>query len=84
MFISNYDKEQMRVSIRTLQAQMVQVMGELKALKDVQKPKKALKPIIFRTDEAPWGYKKDGTPKKRPGRPVYNIPEIKNEQPLPV
>ena len=84
MFISNYDKEQIRVSIRTLQAQMVQVMGELKALKDVQKPKKALKPIIFRTDEAPWGYKKDGTPKKRPGRPVYNIPEIKNEQPLPV
>ena len=81
MFISNYDKEQMRVSIRTLQAQMVQVMGELKALKDSQKPKKALKPIIFRTDEAPWGYKKDGTPRKRPGRPVYNIPEIKNEQP---
>jgi hypothetical protein len=62
MFISNYDKEQMRVSIRTLQAQMVQVMGELKALKDAQKPKKALKPIIFRTEEAPWGYKKDGTP----------------------
>jgi hypothetical protein len=60
---------------------MVQVMGELKALKDAQKPKKALKPIIFRTDEAPWGYKKDGAPKKRPGRPVYNIPEIKNEQP---
>jgi hypothetical protein len=81
MFISNYEKEQMRVSIRTLQAQIVQVMGELKALKDIQKPKKALKPIIFRTDEAPWGYKKDGTPKKRPGRPVYNIPEIKNEQP---
>ena len=34
--------------------------------------------------EAPWGYKKDGTPRKRPGRPFYKIPEIKNEQPLPV
>jgi hypothetical protein len=68
MFISNYDKEQMRVSIRTLQAQMVHVMDELKVLKDAQKPKKALKPIIFRTGEAPWGYKKDGTPKKKPGR----------------
>lgn len=34
--------------------------------------------------EAPWGYKKDGTPRKRPGRPLYKIPEIKNEQPLPV
>ena len=69
MFISNYEKEQMRVSVRTLQAQMVQVMGELKALKDAQKPKKA-KPIIFRTGEAPWGYKKDGTPKKKPGRHI--------------
>jgi hypothetical protein len=75
MFISNYEKEQMRVSIRTLQAQMVQVMGELKALQDAQKPKKALKPIIFRTGEAPWGYKKDGTPKKRPGRPMPLIAE---------
>jgi hypothetical protein len=81
MFISNYDKEQMRVSIRTLQAQMVQVMGELKALKDSQKPKKVLKPIIFRTDEAPWGYKKDGTPKKRPGMSPQKIEEAKNEQP---
>jgi hypothetical protein len=59
-----------------LQAQMVQVMGELKALKDAQKPKKALKPIIFRTAEAPWGYKKDGAPKKRPGRPTPTKPEV--------
>ena len=70
MFISNYDKEQMRVSIRTFQAQMVQVMGELKALKDAQKPKRALKPITLRTAVAPWGYKKDGTPRKRPGRKI--------------
>jgi hypothetical protein len=76
MFISNYEKEQMRVTVRTLQAQMVQVMGELKALKDAQKPKKALKPIIFRTAEAPWGYKKDGAPKKRPGRPTPTKPEV--------
>jgi predicted nuclease with TOPRIM domain len=25
---------------------------------------------VFPMDEAPWGYKKDGTPKKRPGRPL--------------
>jgi hypothetical protein len=36
---------------------------------------------LARTPEAPWGMKKDGTPRKRPGRPIYNIPEIKNEQP---
>jgi hypothetical protein len=81
MFISNYDKEQMRVSIRTLQAQVTHLFEEIKALKDAQKPKKALKPIIFRTDEAPWGYKKDGTPKKRPGRALPTKPEVTNEQP---
>lgn len=32
----------------------------------VQKPKKSPK----KSKEAPFGYKKDGTPKKRPGRPV--------------
>lgn len=30
--------------------------------------KVAKKPATIRTAEAPWGYKKDGTPKKRPGR----------------
>lgn len=28
--------------------------------------------------EAPWGYKKDGTPKKRPGRAI-KIKEVANE-----
>jgi hypothetical protein len=83
MFISNYDKEQMRVSIRTLQAQVVHLFDEIKELKANKVVKKKPTPI-FRTDEAPWGYKKDGTPKKRPGRLMYNIPEIKNEQPIPV
>ena len=80
MFISNYDKEEMRISIRTLQAQVLHLFEEIKTLKAAkQKPK--TRSLILRTDEAPWGYKKDGTPKKRPGRPIYNIPEIKNEQP---
>jgi hypothetical protein len=39
---------------------------------------------LVKTPEAPWGMKKDGAPRKRPGRRTYNIPEIKNEQPLPV
>ena len=75
MFISKYDKEEMRISIRTLQAQMVHLMDELKTLKAAQKPKKAPKAVIFRTGEAPWGYKKDGTPKKRPGKPIPTKPE---------
>lgn len=83
MFISNYEKEQMGFLIRTLQAQMVHVMDELKALKAAERPRKPPKPVIFRTDEAPWGYKKDGTPRKRPGRKISK-PEVMNEQPLPV
>lgn len=64
MFISNYDKEEMRVSIRTLQAQVVHLFDEIKALKA---SKATTKPPILRTAEAPWGYKLNGTPKKRPG-----------------
>ncbi len=87
MFISNYEKEQMRVAIRTLEAQMVHVLDELKALKATKVVNKVVKKKpapIFRTAEAPWGYKLDGTPKKRPGKPYPPKKEIKNEQPLPV
>jgi hypothetical protein len=83
MFISNYEKEQMRVSIRTLQAQVIHLFDEIKELKASKAAKK--KPSsIFRTDEAPWGYKLDGTPKKRPGMSPKKIEEVKNEQPVPV
>lgn len=84
MFISNYEKEQMRVAIRTLEAQMVHVLDELKALKATKIVNKVVKKKpapIFRTAEAPWGYKLDGTPKKRPGKPYPPREEIKNEQP---
>ena len=87
MFISNYEKEQMRVAIRTLEAQMVHVLDELNALKATKVVNKVVKKKpapIFRTAEAPWGYKLDGTPKKRPGKPYPPKKEIKNEQPLPV
>jgi hypothetical protein len=39
---------------------------------------------LVKTPEAPYGLKKDGTPRKRPGFPIHKIPEIKNEQPLSV
>jgi hypothetical protein len=78
MFISNYEKHQLNMRIASLEI----VVSRLEAQIEKLKPK--LKPPIFRTDEAPWGYKKDGTPRKRPGRPIYNVPEIKNEQPLSV
>ena len=83
MFISNYEKEQMRVSIRTLQAQVIHLFDEIKELKASKTAMKKPTPI-FKTDEAPWGYKKDGTPRRRPGRPIYTKPETKNEQPVSV
>jgi hypothetical protein len=78
MFISNYEKHQLNMRIASLEI----VVSRLETQIEKLKPK--LKPPIFRTDEAPWGYKKDGTPRKRPGRPIYTKPETKNEQPLPV
>jgi chromosome segregation ATPase len=48
-------------------------------------PLKGIKRGPFaKTPEAPWGMKKDGTPRKRPGYPAHTKPETKNEQSLPV
>ena len=80
MFISNYEKEQMRVSIRTLQAQVIHLFDEIKELK-ASKAAKKKPPSIFRTDEAPWGYKLDGTPKKRPGMSPKKSEEVKKGSP---
>jgi hypothetical protein len=75
MFISNYEKHQLNMRIASLEI----VVSRLEAQIEKLKPK--LKPPIFRTDEAPWGYKLDGTPKKRPGMAPLPKPEVKNEQP---
>jgi hypothetical protein len=82
MFISNDEKENMRISIRTLQAEMAALIKEVNALRAV-KQKQGPK-VIFRTEEAPWGYKLDGTPRKRSGRLSSTKPEAKNEQPVSV
>jgi chromosome segregation ATPase len=48
-------------------------------------PLKGIKRGPFvKTPEAPWGMKKDGTPRKRPGYPAHTKPETKNEQSVPV
>jgi hypothetical protein len=88
MFISNDEKENMRISIRTLTAQVDHLLEEVKNLK-AKKPVKAVKQkkakaFIVRTAEAPWGYKLNGMPKSRPGRAPLPQPETKNEQPVPV
>lgn len=69
MFISNAEKEEMRISIRTLQQKVKQLEDELIFKKFNETfGDESLFPI-FTTADAPWGYKKNGMPKKRPGRP---------------
>jgi hypothetical protein len=64
MFISNYEKHQLNMRIASLEIVVSRLDAQLEKLKPKQKAP------IFRTDEAPWGYKKDGFPRKRPGRPI--------------
>jgi hypothetical protein len=64
MFISNYEKHQLQMRIGSLEVIVSRLETQLEKLKPKQKAP------IFRTEEAPWGYKKDGTPKKRSGRPI--------------
>ena len=67
MFISNYEKHQLKMRIGSLEVAISRLEAQIEKMKPKQKPAPK---AIFRTDEAPWGYKKDGTPKKRPGRPT--------------
>ena len=54
----------MKQAIINLEAQVENLK---KTPRKPAKQKRARTPII-RTPEAPWGVKKDGTPRKRPGR----------------
>jgi hypothetical protein len=67
MFISKAEKEQLWQAVHILQAKVRDLEIEAVWLKN--KLYKT-KPPTLKTEEAPWGYKADGTPRKRPGRPV--------------
>jgi len=63
MFISNHEKDRIRIQIQTLEVQVRNLQLQVAGLMIKKTP-------ALRTAEAPWGYKKDGTPKKRTGRPA--------------
>jgi hypothetical protein len=66
MFISRREKEELQAMVQGLQSRLHNLEIETLWLKSrINKDKR---PVI-KTDEAPWGYKKDGTPRKRTGRP---------------
>jgi hypothetical protein len=65
MFISKTEKEQLWQAVQALQAKVRDLEIETIWLKN--KLYKT-KPPTLKTEEAPWGHKQDGTPRKRPGR----------------
>jgi hypothetical protein len=66
MFISRAEKNEMQLAIRMLQAKVRDLEIESTWLKNkVTSPRIQLSTM----SEAPWGLRKDGYPKKRPGRP---------------
>lgn len=67
MFISKAEKEQLWQAVQSLQSKVHDL--EIEAIWLKNKLHKSKTPTL-KTQEAPWGYKADGTPRKRPGRPV--------------
>lgn len=67
MFISKAEKEEIHIKIRGLEARIRDLEIEAVWLKNKTTKTRA---AIVKTEDAPWGFKKDGNPRKRPGRPV--------------
>ena len=67
MFISRKEKEELQSVVQGLQNRVRDLEIETIWLKS--KLYKEKKTPLLKDDEAPWGYKKDGTPRKRTGRP---------------
>lgn len=75
MFISKAEKEELLSAVRTLQAKVRDL--EIESIWLKSKLYKS-RPPTLKTQEAPWGRKADGNPRKRPGRPPQKM-EIKHE-----
>lgn len=67
MFISTAEKESIWQTIHDLKNRVRDLEIEAVWLKN--KITKTRRPTV-KTPEAPWGLKQDGSPRKRPGRPV--------------
>ena len=66
MFISKAEKEFFHSTIANLQLRLLNLEHEIGRLKAEVSYKR---PTIIANEKAPWGTKKDGTPRGRPGRP---------------
>jgi tetrahydromethanopterin S-methyltransferase subunit B len=61
MFITNKEKDWMMASIQNLQEKVKALSDHVEQLEKIN---------ITKTPEAPWGFKLDGKPRKRPGRAI--------------
>ena len=108
MFISKAEKEELRISVRTLQAKVKELdglmaglnerfdrlaayaikkkarveelEGTIKGAKEITSDIDKTFEVIFtkvKTNEAPWGYKKNGVPRMRPGPNSIHPHEVK-------
>lgn len=72
MFISNAEKDRLRIMIQSAQASISELARENAVMKqaiiDLEERLKTKKKLVVKTPDAPWGYKKNGAPKIRPGR----------------
>jgi hypothetical protein len=66
MFISRKEKDELWSIVQGLQGRVRDL--EIEAIWLKNKTTKT-RPAIVKSEGAPWGIKKDGTPRKRPGRP---------------
>jgi hypothetical protein len=70
VFISKTEKENLWLTIEGLQNRIRDLEVEAIWLKN--KTTKT-RPAIVKSEGAPWGIKRDGTPRKRPGRPPLSM-----------
>ena len=68
MFISKTEKANLWLTIEGLRNRVRDL--EIEAIWLKNKICKTRSPIV-KTESAPWGVKKDGSPRKRPGRPAH-------------
>jgi hypothetical protein len=66
MFISRAEKEFFHSTIATLQTRVMNLEG---AIGRLASETYLNRPGLVANERAPWGIKKDGSPRKRPGRP---------------
>jgi len=73
MFISRKEKDELQAIVQNLHSRVRDLEIETIWLKN--KLYKSKDPAIASDKAAPWGYKKDGVPRKRPG-PSTKVMEV--------